>query len=77
MSQIKKVTDFLKNDIPELHKTADELHQLGNVVKERAVGIMGHVKADLADLDKELAELQAALGLTTNGGPKDEPPLDL
>lgn len=72
MSQIKKVTDFLKNDIPELHKTADELHGFATTVKGRAMGVMGHVKGEFEALDKELMELQAALGLTTNGPPTEE-----
>ena len=69
MSQIKKVTDFLKNDIPDINRKADELHQLAAAVKGRAVGIMDYVQGDLTSLDKEIAELQAALGVNTNGGP--------
>lgn len=73
MSQITKVTSFLKHDLPELHKLADETHQMGVAVKSQAATIMSHVKGELEATQKELAELQAALGLTTNGPPVEDP----
>lgn len=73
MSQIRKVTAFLKNDLPDLHKKAGEIHELATAVKGRAVGLLDHIHGEFSDLDKELVELQAALGITTNGPPVEDP----
>lgn len=72
MSQIKKVTSFLREDVPAINAKADALHERAQATKSAVAGLMDNIEADLVELEKEVAELQAAAGLSSNFPPRGD-----
>jgi DNA phosphorothioation-dependent restriction protein DptG len=71
VNKIKDVTDFMRNDVEEMNKQAEELHGVAQNVKEQFKTIMGTAREQLDQAQKDLMELQAAMGGTSNFPPPE------
>lgn len=70
MSKIKEVTDFMKNDVADMQRQAGEVHALALQVKDQFNGVLGLAKNQLSEAQRDLMELQAAMGGTSNFPPE-------
>ena len=69
MSKIKDVTDFMRNDVADMNKQAEELHGVAMEVKAQFNSIIGTAKDQLTQAQKDLMELQAAMAGSSNFPP--------
>ena len=69
MSKISDVTNFMKNDVAEMNLQAEELHKTAMAVKDHFNVVTGAAKEQLTQAQKDLMELQAAMGLSSNFPP--------
>jgi hypothetical protein len=72
MSKLKEVTDFMKYEVADMQKQADAVHTKAMQVKVQFGLVLDSAYTQLDETDKELAELQAAMGMTTNFPPSGE-----
>ncbi len=61
MSKINEVTEFMKNDIAEMHKQADEVFAVAQQTKEEFNKAIEIARAKLAETQKDLLDLQEAM----------------
>lgn len=69
MGKIADVTAFMKNDVADMNAQAEELHKTAMAVKEHFNVVTGAAKEQLTQAQKDLMELQAAMGLSSNFPP--------
>jgi hypothetical protein len=72
MSKLKEVTDFMRYEVADMQKQADAVHTKAMQVKTQFGLVLDSAYTQLDETDKELAELQAAMGMTTNFPPSGE-----
>lgn len=69
MSKIAEVTAFMRDDIADMNKQAEELHGVALEYKAQFAAITAAAKDHLTKAKDELMELQAAMGQTSNFPP--------
>lgn len=74
MSKIKEVTDFMRDGVKEIQTQAEEIHGVAMQVKDQAKNVLGMARQQLDEAQKELMELQASMGGSTNFPPPSEEP---
>jgi hypothetical protein len=72
MSKLKEVTDFMRYEVADMQKQAEAVHVKAMQVKAQFGNVLDSAYSQLDETDKELAELQAAMGLSTNFPPAGE-----
>lgn len=69
MGKISDVTAFMRDDVAEMNKQAEELHKTAMAVKDHFNMVTGAAKEQLTQAQKDLMELQAAMGISSNFPP--------
>jgi hypothetical protein len=68
-TRIKDVTEFMRTDVQEMNKQAEKLHETAMGVKSQFQTVIGEAQNQLDEAQKNLMELQAAMGLGSNFPP--------
>lgn len=66
MSKIQEITSFMRDDVNDMNKQAEELHKVAMEVRGHFGTVMSACRDQLTQAQKDLMELQAAMGLSSN-----------
>lgn len=66
MSKLQEITSFMRDDVNDMNKQAEEVHKIAMEVKGHFGTVIGACRDQLTQAQKDLMELQAAMGLSSN-----------
>jgi hypothetical protein len=72
MSEIQKLTGFIRNELPKLNQRVEACVDLAHAVGERTGNVIGHFERELKQADRDITELEAMLGQPSNYPPDGE-----